>query len=96
MKDLKFDKEKIRVDLFPLEFVEEVSKVLTFGASKYEADSWKTLQNAEKRYYGALLRHLIAIEKGEEFDPESGLPHLSHAACNMVFLMFFYLKNKKN
>lgn len=96
MEGLKFDKEKLRWDLIPMECVEEVVKVLTFGAEKYEANNWQKVENAEDRYYAALLRHIVAHRKGETIDPESGLLHLSHVACNVVFLLYFELLKTKN
>ena len=86
----KYDAGKPRMDLvlrgFPQGLL-EVAKVLTFGANKYAAHAWKNVPNAVSRYEAALLRHLIAHSKGEVVDPESGLPHLAHAACNMMFLL---------
>jgi hypothetical protein len=32
------------------------------------------------------MRHLLAFWSGEETDPESGLPHLAHALCGLMFL----------
>lgn len=77
------------MELLPLAALESVAAVLTFGANKYAADGWKSLENAEDRYTGAMLRHLTAIQEGEETDPESGLPHISHVACNALFLTHF-------
>jgi hypothetical protein len=82
----KFDKEKDRWDLLPLECVEDVVKILTFGAEKYGPDNWQNVTPFEDRYYSALMRHLVAWRKGEKIDPESKLPHLAHAMCNLVFL----------
>jgi hypothetical protein len=31
----------------------------------------------------------MAIERGEENDPESGLPHVGHIACNLRMLMHY-------
>ena len=39
--------------------------------------------------YGCLLRHLDAWYRGEDNDPESGLPHLGHAMCNLVMLAHY-------
>lgn len=90
MKDMKFDNNKPRMDLIEPEFLEGIAKVLTLGASKYAPDSWKTqVAEPERRYYAAALRHLMAWKKGEKTDPESGLSHLHHAACNLMFLGFF-------
>lgn len=90
MKDMKFDNNKPRMDLIEPEFLEGIAKVLTLGASKYAPDSWKTqVAEPERRYYAAALRHLVAWKKGKKTDPESGLSHLHHAACNLMFLAFF-------
>jgi hypothetical protein len=33
-----------------------------------------------------MLRHLFAIMRGEDNDPESGLPHIDHVGCCWMFL----------
>jgi len=83
---MKADGNKAMMELFPMTVMESVSKVLTFGAQKYEPNNWKKVN--PERYKGALLRHLAAIERGETIDPDSGLPHIDHVACNAVFLSF--------
>jgi hypothetical protein len=65
----------------------EVAKVLTFGAAKYGENNWQRLENFSPRYYAAILRHVFAYGGGEATDPESGLPHLAHAACGALFLL---------
>lgn len=85
----KDDQGKNRLDLIEPEFIEGVGKVLTFGAEKYEENSWQKVENAENRYYAAAMRHLLAWRKGEKIDPESGLNHLDHVACNIMFLQHF-------
>ena len=35
----------------------------------------------------ALYRHWLAYLSGEEIDPESGMSHLWHMACNLDFLI---------
>ena len=65
--------------------VASVVDVLTFGAAKYSDDNWKNVE--PKRYTDALYRHLNAHHKGEANDAESGLPHLAHAACCVLFLL---------
>lgn len=92
--DVKQDKGKVRLDLVTPEFIEEVGQVLTFGAEKYPANSWQKIPDAINRYYAAALRHLTAWRKGEKNDDESGLSHLSHAACNMMFLMWLDERGK--
>ena len=56
----KFDKDKPRWGLLPLLPVQEIVKVLTFGAHKYEDDNWQHVPDAKVRYYDALQRHLVA------------------------------------
>lgn len=94
-KDMKYDADKPRMDLLlsgcPLA-LEAVSSILTFGAKKYSAHSWQTVERGDERYLAALLRHLTAHAKGEKLDPESGMSHLAHAACNAMFILELELK----
>ena len=93
---------KIRWELVPLDLIEWVAKVYTFGAKKYKPYSWQLIGKTEdgttefQRYKAALLRHLVAHEKGEFLDPESKLPHLAHVLWNAVALLFFGLKEHEN
>ena len=89
MEDFKYDYAKPRMSLVPLKQVEKIAKVLTFGANKYKDNGWKTLENAEERYFSAAMRHLTAYQNGEELDEESGMSHLAHAATNLIFLLYF-------
>jgi Domain of unknown function (DUF5664) len=83
----KFDQGKARLDLVPWGAVMAVATVLTFGAIKYGPNSWQKVERFEGRYFAALLRHLVAWLRGERCDPESGLQHLAHAACCLLFLL---------
>lgn len=83
---MKFDDNKPRMALVPASLGIEVAKVLTYGAKKYKANNWRKVQTRE-RYVSALERHLAAYKNGEEVDPESGLLHISHIACNAAFLI---------
>jgi hypothetical protein len=94
MEGRKDDKEKLMMNLLPFEALEAVSRVLTIGAKKYAPNDWQLVENAEERYTTALLRHLSAYKKGESIDPDSGLSHLSHVACNALYLLWF--DEKKN
>ncbi len=85
----KFDTEKANWFLLPMESVSEIVKVMTFGANKYGKANWKLLANCEERYFSAAMRHLEAWQSGQLNDEESGLPHLAHAACNIIFLLWF-------
>lgn len=88
MESIKNDYKdhKLRWDLLPIETVENLVKVYSFGVEKYSENSWQNLPNFWERYKAALLRHLCALEKGELIDSESGLPHTSHLMWNAVAL----------
>lgn len=86
---LKDDSGKLRFDLILPEFEEGIAATLTVGAEKYAPNSWQHVENATERYYASLRRHINAWRQGEEIDPEDNIPHLAHAACNIMFLMYF-------
>lgn len=66
--------------------IEQIVKVREFGVAKYGTENgWQNVPHID--YLDAAMRHLTAIMKGEETDPESGLPHAAHLACNAMFLM---------
>jgi len=93
-KFVKYDGNKIRYDLITPEFLNGLAEVLSFGANKYAPDNWKKASSnssneAFNKYYSALMRHLEAIRKGELIDSDSGLPHIDHVACNVMFLKYF-------
>lgn len=85
----KFDDGKLRFDLLPKGALEEIVEVLGYGARKYSADNWKLVPDARSRYFAAAMRHIMAWHSGEEKDPESGLSHLAHAGCSILFLLWF-------
>lgn len=64
----------------------EVAMVLEHGAKKYAANSWRSVPNGIERYRNALWRHELARLRGEDTDPDSGLPHSAHRDCNAMFL----------
>lgn len=83
-------KGKTRFELLPIEALAEVAKVLQYGTVKYGRDNWWNgmpwLELA-----GSALRHIFAWLMREEHDRESGLPHLAHAATNILFLLTYTL-----
>lgn len=91
-----FKDGKLRWDLLPLELIEPIVAVFTFGAKKYAPWTWNTLENGYERYKAAMIRHLIAFERGEFFDPESKLPHLAHVLWNAMAVYYFGCKDHEN
>lgn len=84
----KFDDDKLRWDLLPTEPVREIVRVLTLGAKKYAPDNWKHVDEWRRRYYAASMRHLTAWWEGERDDPETGIHHLAHVGCCILFLLW--------
>lgn len=85
---VKADQGKLQWNLVPLEYLEGMVRVLMHGASKYSKHQWRRGMPWTQPYE-ALLRHLVAWQAGEDIDPESGLPHLDHAMCELLFLIAF-------
>jgi hypothetical protein len=90
---IKLDQEKLRYDLVPAYPLEQIVKVLTFGAKKYTDRNWELGMNWT-RVFAALMRHSWAWFKGEDVDKETGISHIAHAACCCMFLLE-YTRTKK-
>ena len=88
MSGHKCDVEKLRMDLLSPVAIQELAGVLTYGAKKYKDRNWET-GIKYGRVYAAAMRHLLAWWSGEEYDSESGLSHLSHAMCCLMFLIHY-------
>ncbi len=85
---IKFDQDKLPLHLLSTEALNQTAAVLKFGADKYAAHNWrKGFQWS--RPMSAALRHITAFNAGEDCDPESGLSHLAHAMCCIMFLLEF-------
>jgi len=85
----KLDQSKPRWSLLPSGTISQVIAVLEYGAQKYSVGNWIGVPDAKTRYYDAAMRHIESWHGGENNDPESGLPHLAHTICCLLFLMWF-------
>lgn len=85
---IKFDEDKMPLHLLSSEALLQTAAVLKFGADKYAAHNWRG-GFAWSRPLAAAMRHILAFNAGEDKDPESGLSHLAHAACCIMFLLEF-------
>jgi hypothetical protein len=83
----KFDGGKLQYGLLPPLALRETVRVLTYGAEKYEPDNWRRVPDGPRRYFDAAQRHLWAYKKGEIADPETGVNHLAHAICCLMFML---------
>ena len=94
---IKFDEDKPDYSLIPPNALDDVAKVLTIGAKKYDRHNWKKLDNINNRYFAAASRHMWAWLRGETHDPETGLHHMAHALCCLFFILeFYYLQKEKD
>ena len=93
---IKYDSEKPKMNLLPPKAIVEISKVLTFGAAKYDAENWRKLDDLQNRYTAGALRHIFAHMDGEQLDPETKLSHLAHAMCCLLFKLEIELENGKS
>lgn len=94
---IKYDSDKLRMDLIDPFFVEGVARVLTFGSNKYGDHQWKGGFPLDC-LIASLQRHESELRKGILVDSESGIEHVYHAACNLMFIAYLIRtkKYKKN
>ena len=91
---LKFDDGKLPLHLLSTEAMNQTAAVLAFGADKYAEHNWRK-GFVWSRPLAAAMRHITAFNAGEDKDPESGLSHLAHAACCIMFLLEFEKTHKE-
>lgn len=82
----KDDDGKPPLGLLSTKALVEVAKVLLHGKEKYGAHNWRG-GIAWQRLIDASLRHITSFNDGEDKDPESGLSHIAHAMCMLMFLL---------
>lgn len=90
----KLDAQKPRMTLLPKGALASIVAVLEFGAKRYGVGNWQHVAEARTRYFDAAQRHLWAWWDGTRVDSDSGLPHLAHAACSLLFLLWFDAQEK--
>lgn len=90
----KYDEGKLRYDLLPPDAVQELVRVYDYGALKYADRNWEKGMKWS-RCFSALMRHSWAFWMGENLDPESGLPHMAHAAFCCLALIRYVKRNKE-
>lgn len=92
---IKHDANKLPYDLVPWDAVDEVVSVLRFGAGKYAARNWEQgVPFRWGRMSAAAFRHLKAWSMGEDNDPETGISHLAHCMCMLLFLLAHVLRKR--
>ena len=86
-QEAKDDAGKLELRLVPRQIIREIAKIRMYGTAKYrDPDNWKRVE--KERYMDAAFRHFLSyLDDPTGVDEESGLPHLSHLACNIAFLI---------
>lgn len=85
MEGIKFDSGKPLMNLLSSRWLKGTAEVLTAGARKYSSHNWRKGMKFS-RCYDALQRHMLAWNDGQDLDLETGLSHLYHASCCLMFL----------
>jgi hypothetical protein len=86
---IHLDEGKPRVDLIPVWSLLEIGRVMEYGVHKYGEHNWSKHAGrwAWTKLIGSALRHIFSWMRREDFDEESGLPHLAHAIVNLMMLL---------
>lgn len=91
----KDDAAKAPHHLIAPEMQDALAAVLAFGAAKYAPRNWEKGM-AWSRPFSAMLRHMWAWWRGEGTDAETGMSHLWHAACCVMFLIAYEARGTGN
>ena len=96
-KAIKKDQDKAPIHLVPSQCIIGVAKVMGYGKDKYDEYNYRKGEGLDyMRLYDAAQRHMLAWSLGEDIDPESGLPHLDHAAASIMMLSDLQSRGGKN
>lgn len=83
----KFDQGKAPLHMIPEEAIEGMALAFAYGAKKYGEYNYRNGIDVT-RLTDSLGRHVLAYLKGEDNDPESGLPHTYHILANAAMLEY--------
>lgn len=93
---MKYDGGKLLANILFEDFgnaLTGVMEISTFGAKKYARNSWKTVPDALQRYKDAMVRHQLAMGRGEVYDDESHMLHAAHFAWNALATLELLIKS---
>jgi hypothetical protein len=91
---VKEDKsKKSRWDLLPFSALELAAEVMARGCGIHRNnDGWKEVPIDS--HFASLMRHISAWRRGDKYDNVTGLHHMSHAACRVLFILALELEQK--
>jgi hypothetical protein len=89
---LRYNAGKAPMEYIPLHLLADTARVLylvtTRPENSYPPFNWARGMQWLKPY-ACLIRHMFAWYRGQDRDPDTGLPHLAHAMCNLLFLIHY-------
>ena len=91
---VKDDGGKVQVDMVDPAFILGMGEVLTDALKVHDPYNWAK-GFKWSRLIASSTRHLLAITRGEDIDPDTGLAHALHLGCNAMFL-YYHLRFHKN
>jgi len=91
---LRYNKEKPRVELLIPDALEAEARVWAQGAKKYGEYNWQKGMKWSIPI-GCMLRHIFAIMRGQDIDPESGELHAAHIKTNASMLIYYFYHYKQ-
>ncbi len=77
-----------RYGLIPAVPLHDLAELCGKGAEKYSADNWRRGFDWSLSF-DAMMRHAWAFWRGEDYDPETGVPHVISAAWHCLVLAEF-------
>lgn len=93
MSGIRNNQGKLRWSLFDYKSLEQILEVLEKGAIIHEEGNWQLGLHREETLE-SMQRHLSALMKGEEIDPDPNFK--THHAANLAVNCMFYLYHHRN
>lgn len=79
--------QKPQLQLLPPIFLTATARCMELGAKKYGKWNFRENKVECQTYIGAMLRHIMQYQDGEDVDPESSQSHLAHVAASAAILL---------
>ena len=91
---LRFNTGKPEISQLDPRFLIALADLITKSAKKYGKYNWAEGQEFHTPF-DSCMRHMLSFMSGEDFDKESNISHLLHAAANIMILWTSQQKNIK-
>ena len=76
--------------------ISAVNSVSIYGEIKYTLDGWQSVDDGERRYSEAMMRHFVCVSQDDNVDNDSGLHHAAHVAWNALAVLELKLRRFEN